>query len=70
MRSTRFVLALILLLPGAPLVASATATYQYTGNPFQNALGRYTTSDSLSGTIEVPSAFAANLSNAVITLED
>lgn len=70
MRSTRFVLALILLLFGVPLAASATAIYQYTGNPFQSALGRYTTSDSLSGTIQLASPLAPNLNFAAITLED
>jgi hypothetical protein len=69
MRSTRFVIVLILLLPWAPLIASAEAIYQYIGNPFQMALGRYTTSDSLSGTIRVASALAPNLTNAAITLD-
>jgi len=69
MQPIRFVLGLALLLLGIPLHARATATYQYVGNPFQMTLGRYTTNDSLSGTIELPSALAPNLSNAAITLD-
>ncbi len=69
MRFTRFVVALALLLAWAPPVARAAAVYQYAGNPFQMVAGRYTTSDSLSGTIQLPSALAPNLSNAAITLD-
>jgi hypothetical protein len=69
MQSTRFVVALSLLLLVVAPDARASAIYEYTGNDFQSALGRYTTSDSLSGTIKVASPFAANLSNAAITLE-
>jgi hypothetical protein len=68
MRSTWIVVALVLLLL-APLGASAGTIYQYVGNPYQTVLGRYTTSDSLSGVIEVTSAFASNLNNAVVTLD-
>ncbi|HVN38200.1 MAG TPA: hypothetical protein VMW19_08530 [Myxococcota bacterium] len=69
MAFTRLAIGLALLLLELPLHARATAIYQYTGNPFQMAVGRYTTSDSLSGTIELASALAANLTNAAITLE-
>jgi len=69
MQSTPFVIVLDLLLPGVPRDARATAIYPYVGNRFQTAVDRYTTSDSLSGTIEVSSPLAASLSNAAITLE-
>jgi hypothetical protein len=57
------------LLLWAPAIAQADAIYRYDGNPFQTVAGRYTTSDSLSGEIQVPSVLAANLSNAVVTLD-
>ena len=70
MRRTGFAIGLLLLLSGVSQEASAAAIYQYVGNPFQSVFGRYTPSDSLSGTIELPSALAANLSNAAIALSD
>jgi hypothetical protein len=51
-----------------PGLARADAAYQYEGNPFQDVAGRYTTSDSLSGTVHLPSALAPDLSNAAISL--
>jgi len=50
-------------------MARAGAIYQYDGNAFQSVAGRYTTSDSLAGTIQVASVLAPNLSNAAITLD-
>jgi hypothetical protein len=69
MPCVRFVTVLTVLLLRAPVVARAEAIYQYFGNPFQMVLGRYSTSDSLSGTIEVASPLAANLANAAIILD-
>jgi len=51
-----------------PGLAFADAAYQYEGNPFQDVAGRYTTSDSLSGTIHLSSPLAPDLSNAAISL--
>ena len=60
--------ALALCFAWAPAIAWAGAVYQYAGNPFQSVAGRYSTSDSLAGTIEVPAVLAPNLVNAAITL--
>lgn len=65
----RFVGALQILLMVGPPIAKAEATYEYVGNPFQEVVGLYTTSDSLSGTIEIPSALAPNRTNAEIALD-
>jgi hypothetical protein len=70
MRSKRCLGALTVFLLWAPSFAWAGVLYQYDGNPFQSVAGRYTTSDSLSGTIEVASVLAPNLTNAAITLTD
>jgi len=69
MRSMRFVSGFTLFLLWAPLIARAEATYQYDGNPFQSVVGRYSTSDSLSGTVQLPLPLAPNLANAAITLD-
>jgi hypothetical protein len=44
-------------------------TYFYKGNPFTQATGVYTTSDSLSGSITLRSPLAANLNNANISTQ-
>jgi MYXO-CTERM domain-containing protein len=50
-------------------MAKAEVTYQYAGNDFQMVSGRYATSDSVSGTIQVPSVLPPNLANAAIALD-
>lgn len=60
------VLALLAL--SAPALARADAIYRYQGEPFEIVAGRYTTSDSLSGTIAFQTVLAANLTNAPIIL--
>ena len=69
MRFTLGVCGLTVLLLCAPSSARSDAIYQYDGNPFQMVAGRYTTSDSVEGMIQVASVLAPNLANAVITLD-
>jgi hypothetical protein len=59
--------ALLLLIAVSPL-ARADAFYRYDGQPFQSVAGRYTTADSISGTLQLPDVLGPNLSNAAITL--
>ena len=70
MRSARLVAFSALLSFATPHLAIASAIYQYTGNPFQDVVGRYTTSDSLSGTITLAAPLASNLSNSVVAPVD
>lgn len=51
------------------IASSATAvTYQYTGNPFTETAGPYTTADFVSGTIELSSVLPSNMSLGPITV--
>jgi hypothetical protein len=68
MRLQRIIALLALLATGIPVAARADAFYHYAGQPFDSALGRYTTSDSLTGTIQVSAVLGPNLSNAAIAL--
>ena len=46
--------------------ANALAIYQYSGKPFSNVAGVYTTADFVSGTISLSNPLVANLSGASI----
>ncbi len=48
------------------VTAGGASTYTYTGNPFTQVSGVYTTSDFLSGSFTASMPLAANLSNATI----
>ena len=52
---------------GSVASAQAAAVYQYSGLPFTNVTGVYTTADFVSGTITLANPLAANLSAASIS---
>jgi len=66
----KLALTIALALVAAAPIARGDASYRYEGNAFQTVAGRYTTEDSLSGTIGIPSVLAPNLANAMLTLSD
>jgi hypothetical protein len=51
---------------GASGTATAQVTYDYSGSNFSAVSGLYTTSDSVQGSLTLPSALAANLYEATI----
>jgi len=59
-RRVGFLLACLLAWIASP--ATADVIYQYTGKPFTTVTSPYTTSDFVSGTIQLPSVLPANLS--------
>jgi hypothetical protein len=59
-----FALACLLAWTTSP--ATADVIYQYTGNPFTTVASPYTTSDFISGTIELSSILPPNLNQASI----
>jgi hypothetical protein len=63
-RRVGFALACLLAWIASP--AAADVIYQYTGNPFTTATSPYTTSDFVSGTIELSSVLPPNLNQASI----
>ena len=64
----RFLLVACQLAWSAPS-AHAEATYQYLGQDFQMVSGRYTTSDKVSGTIQLSSILPPDLTNEAIALD-